>query len=104
MTHAGAYSALLHHWKACASLGLDKAKASGRAVVDEMKRLPTDDDCFGQGYVREDGRKIHPTYLLETKKPAESRYPWDYQRVLATIPADQSFRPLNEGGCPFVKV
>lgn len=104
MTHAGAYSVTLHYLKACSSLGMDKSKASGRVVVDQMKRLPTDDDCFGVGYVREDGRKIHPTYLLEAKKPVDSRYPWDYQRVLTTIPAEESFRPLTDGGCPFIRV
>jgi branched-chain amino acid transport system substrate-binding protein len=69
-----------------------------------MKQLPTDDDVLGKGYVRADGRKIHTTYLFEGKKPADSKKPWDYQFVVDTIPAEQSFRPLAEGGCPFVKL
>jgi branched-chain amino acid transport system substrate-binding protein len=59
---------------------------------------------LGKGLVRVDGRKIHETYLFDAKKPEDSRRPWDYQYVIETIPADQSFRPLAEGGCPFVKV
>ena len=103
-THAGAYACTLHYLKAAAALGVDRTKASGRDAVAMMKRLPTDDDCFGAGMIREDGRKIHPTYLLETKAPADSKFAWDLQKVIDIIPADQSFRPLNEGGCPFIKV
>jgi branched-chain amino acid transport system substrate-binding protein len=72
-------------------------------VVAEMKKLPTDDPLFGKGTIRVDGRKIHPAYLFEVKKPSESKYPWDYYKLIQTIPADQAFRPLNEGGCPLVK-
>jgi branched-chain amino acid transport system substrate-binding protein len=105
VTHAGAYSCLLHYLKAVQAMGsADKAKASGKATVDMMKQLPTDDDVLGKGYVRIDGRKIHTTYLFEAKKPEDSKKPWDYQFVIDTIPAEQSFRPLAEGGCPFVKV
>jgi branched-chain amino acid transport system substrate-binding protein len=68
-----------------------------------MKELPTDDKLFGKGTVRVDGRKIHPMYLVEVKQPAESKGPWDYFKVRATIPADQAFRPLSEGGCPLLK-
>ncbi len=93
----------LHYLKAAAALGVDKAKASGRDTVAMMKQLPTDDDCFGVGRVREDGRKLHATYLFEAKSPAESKAPWDVQKVIDTIPLEQSFRPLNEGGCPFIK-
>jgi branched-chain amino acid transport system substrate-binding protein len=103
MTHAGAYSALLHYMKAVAVLGTDKAKASGRDTVVAMKALPTDDDCLGVGRVREDGRKIHTTYLFEAKKPSESHAPWDYQKVIDTMGPEESFRPLAEGGCSFVK-
>lgn len=102
-THAGAYACVQHYLKAVSALGVDKAKASGMETVAMMKKLPTDDDCFGKGYIREDGRKIHPTYLLETKAPGESKFEWDLQKVADTIPAEQSFRPLNEGGCSFIK-
>jgi branched-chain amino acid transport system substrate-binding protein len=100
---AGVYSAVTHYLKAVAELGVPAAKASGRAVVEVMKRMPTDDDAFGQGRVREDGRKIHDVHLWEVKAPGESRGPWDYYRHLATTPAEEAFRPVAEGGCPFVR-
>ncbi len=103
MTHAGAYSAMTHYLKAVVEIGLDRAKASGRDTVAAMKRLPTDDDCLGAGRVREDGRKIHATYLFEAKAPAESRMSWDCLKVVDNMVAEDSFRPLAEGGCAFVK-
>ena len=99
MVHAGVYSSLLHYFKAIEALKSD----DGTKVVAKMKELPTDDPLFGKGIVRADGRKIHPAYLMEVKKPAESKGEWDLYKVRATIPADQAFRPLNEGGCPLVK-
>jgi branched-chain amino acid transport system substrate-binding protein len=99
MEHAGVYSAVTHYLKAVEAL---KSDANGKAVVAKMKEMPTDDKLFGKGTVRADGRKIHPMYLVEVKKPAESKGPWDYFKVRATIPADQAFRPLSEGGCPLV--
>ena len=99
MVHAGVYSAVTHYLKAVEAL---KSDADGKAVVAKMKELPTDDKLFGKGTVREDGRKIHPMYLVEVKTPTESKGPWDYYKVRATIPADQAFRPLSEGGCPLV--
>ena len=68
-----------------------------------MKRMPTDDDAFGPGQVREDGRKIHPAYLFQVKTPAESRGPWDFYNLKATVPGDEAFRPMSEGGCPLVR-
>jgi branched-chain amino acid transport system substrate-binding protein len=100
MVHAGVYSAVTHYLKALEAL---KNDADGAAVVAKMKEMPTDDKLFGKGEVRQDGRKIHPMYLFEVKKPAESKGPWDYYKVRATIPADQAFRPLKDGGCPLVK-
>jgi branched-chain amino acid transport system substrate-binding protein len=100
MVHAGVYSAVTHYLKALEAL---KSDADGAAVVAKMKEMPTDDKLFGKGQVRQDGRKIHPMYLFEVKKPAESKGPWDYYKVRATIPADQAFRPMSEGGCPLVK-
>jgi branched-chain amino acid transport system substrate-binding protein len=102
MFHAGNYAATLHYLKAVADLGVPAAKADGRAVVARMKAIPTDDDCFGKGYIREDGRKIHPSYLFQVKTPAESKQEWDLYKLVATTPADQAFRPLSEGGCPLV--
>ena len=72
-------------------------------AVARMKAMPTDDDCFGPGRIREDGRKLHPSYLFEVKKPEESRGKYDYYKLLQTTPADEAFRPMNEGGCPFIR-
>ena len=93
---------MLHYLKAVKEMGPARAKASGREVVALMKRMPTDDDAFGQGTIRADGRKIHPSYLLLVKRPAESRYAGDAYTIAGTLPADQAFRPLQEGGCPLV--
>jgi branched-chain amino acid transport system substrate-binding protein len=102
-TQAGIYSAIMHYLKAVQAMGVDAAKASGRATIAKMKEIPTDDIIFGKGRVRADGRKIHPTYLFQVKAPSDSRYPWDYYRLMATTPAEEAFRPENEGGCPMVK-
>jgi branched-chain amino acid transport system substrate-binding protein len=99
MVHAGVYSALLHYLKAVEALKSD----DGTKVIAKMKEMPTDDPLFGKGSIRADGRKIHPAYLVEVKKPSESKYDWDYYKILATIPADEAFRPLKDGGCPLVK-
>src|SRR5437870_329560 len=100
MVHAGVYSAVTHYLKAVQAL---KSDADGKAIVAKMKEMPTDDKLFGKGTVRADGRKIHPMYLFEVKKPAESKGAWDYYKVRATIPAEEAFRPLAEGGCPLVR-
>ena len=68
-----------------------------------MKAKPTEDDCFGTGTIRADGRRICPSYLFEVKKPSESKGAWDYFKLVQTTPADEAFRPLNEGNCPLVK-
>ncbi|MCC7327381.1 MAG: ABC transporter substrate-binding protein [Burkholderiales bacterium] len=99
MIHAGVYSSVLHYLKAVEALKSD----DGTKVVAKMKEMPTDDPLFGKGTIRADGRKIHPAYLFEVKKPSESKGPWDYYKVRATIPADQAFRPMKDGGCPLVK-
>jgi len=99
MGQAGVYSAVLHYLKAVEALKSDQ----GDKVVAKMKELPTEDPIFGKGRVRQDGRKIHNMYLFEVKKPSESKGPWDYYHLRATIPAEQAFRPENEGGCPLVK-
>ncbi len=103
MSHAGDYAGTLHYLKAVADMGVAAAKADGRAVVARMKAMPTDDDAFGKGTIREDGRKLHPAYLFEVKKPEESTGPFDYYKLLQTTPADQAFRPLSEGGCAMVR-
>jgi branched-chain amino acid transport system substrate-binding protein len=99
MAQAGVYSSVLHYLKAVEALKSDE----GPKVIAKMKEMPTDDPAFGKGKVREDGRKIHPMYLFEVKKPAESKGAWDYYKVRTTIPAEQAFRPLDQGGCELVK-
>ncbi len=99
MVQAGVYSGLLHYLKAVDAL---KEDGDGAKVVAKMKELPTDDPLFGKGVIRADGRKVHPAYLFEVKKPAESKGPWDYYKLVQTIPADQAFRPLDQGNCALV--
>jgi len=99
MVHAGVYSSVIHYLKA-----VDAAKTDdGTKVAAKMKELPTDDVLFGKGTVRADGRKIHPAYLFEVKKPSESKGPYDYYKLVSTIPANEAFRPLSESDCPLVK-
>jgi len=100
MVQAGVYSAVIHYLKAVTAL---KSDADGKAVVAKMKATPTDDKLFGKGTVRADGRKIHPMYLFEVKKPQESKYAGDYYKLRATIPAAEAFRPIADGHCPLVK-
>jgi branched-chain amino acid transport system substrate-binding protein len=101
--HAGTYSCCIHYLKAVAEVGVARAKASGIEVVNVMKRMPTEDDAFGPGRIREDNRKIHPAYLFEVKSPEESRGMWDFYKLRATVPAEEAFRPIAEGGCPLVR-
>ncbi len=96
---AGVYSATLHYLKAVAAL---KSAADGKAVVDQMKKMPSDDPLFGKGEVRADGRVIHPAYLFQVKTPAESKYPGDDYILKATIPASEAFRPMKDDHCPLV--
>ncbi|WP_428532435.1 ABC transporter substrate-binding protein [Rhodopila sp.] len=97
--HAGQYSAVTHYLKACLAVGQAKAKASGRAVIDQMKATPTEDPLFGKGWVRKDGRAIHDMYLFEVKSPQQSKQPWDYYTLKRTVPGAEAFRPIDQGGC-----
>jgi branched-chain amino acid transport system substrate-binding protein len=101
MVQAGDYSSTLHYLKTLEAMGGNPH--DGAKVIAKMKELPTDDPLFGKGMIRQDGRKIHPAYLFEVKKPSESKYPWDYYKLIATIPADEAFRPLAQSECPLVK-
>src|SRR6188508_1683269 len=101
MVQAGVYSSLIHYFKALEALGGNPH--DGRAIVAKMKEMPTDDALFGKGSIRADGRKIHPAYLFEVKKPSESKGPWDYYKLIGTTPGDQAFRPLSESACPMLK-
>jgi branched-chain amino acid transport system substrate-binding protein len=99
MAQAGVYSSVVHYLKAVKALNSD---ADGKAVVAQMKKTPTDDPAFGKGTIREDGRKMHPMYLYEVKKPSESKGAWDYYKLVKEVPADKAFRPLDKGDCPLV--
>jgi branched-chain amino acid transport system substrate-binding protein len=101
MVQAGVYSGLVHYFKTLDAMGGNPH--DGAKVVAKMKESPTDDALFGKGSIRADGRKIHPAYLFEVKKPSESKGPWDYYTLVGTTPADQAFRPLSESACPLVK-
>jgi len=98
--HAGMYAATEHLMKAMAQI---KSASDGVKLVDAMKAIPTDDPLFGKGIIRVDGRKLHPMYLYRAKTPAQSKYDWDYFELVSTIRPEDAFRPLDKGGCPFVK-
>jgi branched-chain amino acid transport system substrate-binding protein len=98
MFQAGVYSAVRHYFKAIDSTGTDEA----RAVLERMKATPINDFFAKDGRIREDGRMVHDMYLMQLKSPAESKGPWDVYKLLATIPGEQAFRPLGEGGCPLI--
>ncbi len=97
---AGMYAATLHAMKAYAEV---KSADDGIKLVDAMKAIPTDDPLFGKGKIREDGRHLHPVYLMQVKAPAESKGPWDAFKMVSTVEPEHAFRPLSEGHCPFVK-
>ena len=99
MTHAGVYSAVSHYLKAVKTAGTSDTQA----VLAKMREMPVDDFFSRGGTIRKDGRMAHDMLLVQVKSPAESKYPWDYYKVLATLPADQAFRPLSESECPLVK-
>ena len=98
MIQAGTYGATLHYLKAVKAAGTDEAKA----VMAKMKEMPINDFMTRNGRIRVDGRVIRDMYLMQAKTPEESKGEWDLVKIVATIPGDQAFRPLNEGGCPLV--
>jgi branched-chain amino acid transport system substrate-binding protein len=101
MVQAGVYAGLLHYFKALEALGGNPH--DGAKVVAKMKEMKTDDTLFGKGEIQPNGRKIHPAYLFEVKKPSESKGPFDYYKLIGTTPADRAFRPLSESACPLLK-
>jgi branched-chain amino acid transport system substrate-binding protein len=101
MVQAGVYSGLIHYFKTLEAMGGNSH--DGIKIVEKMKSMPTDDPLFGKGSIRADGRKLHPAYLFEVKKPSESKGPWDYYKLIGTTPGDQAFRPLSESVCALVK-
>jgi branched-chain amino acid transport system substrate-binding protein len=98
MVQAGVYGAITHYLKAVQAASSDDADA----VMAKMREMPIDDFMTHDGKLRIDGRVLRDMYLYEVKTPAESKYPWDYLKLLQTIPANEAFRPLDEGGCPLV--
>lgn len=99
MIQAGLYSATMHYLKAIDATGTDDTAK----VMAQMKATPIHDFFARDGHIREDGRMVHDMYLFEVKKPEESKGDWDLYKLLATVPGDQAFRPLDKGGCPLVK-
>jgi branched-chain amino acid transport system substrate-binding protein len=100
MTQAGNYAMVLHYLKAMEAFGGNPH--DGAKVVAKMKELPTDDTLFGKGPLRADGRRIIPAYLFEVKKPEESKYPWDYYKLIATISAEDAAVPIEKSECPLL--
>jgi len=101
MNQAGSYTGILHYLKALEALGGNPH--DGAKVVARMKEIPTDDPLFGKGVLRADGRRLIPAYLFEVKKPEESKYPWDYYKLVATIAPEDAAKPLSQSDCPLVK-
>jgi branched-chain amino acid transport system substrate-binding protein len=101
MTQAGNYAVVLHYLKTLEALGGNPH--DGVKVVARMKDIPTDDPVFGKGPLRADGRRLVPAYLFEVKKPEESKYPWDYYKLIATIAPEDAAKPLSQSECPLVK-
>ncbi|WP_408636303.1 ABC transporter substrate-binding protein [Pelagibacterium flavum] len=98
MVHAGVYAGVLHYLKAIE----ETQSVEAGPVMEAMKAMPTSDPLFGEGEVRADGRKIHDMYLFRVKSPDQSEGPWDYYELGYTIPAENAFRPLDQGGCELV--
>jgi branched-chain amino acid transport system substrate-binding protein len=102
MLQAGDYSAVAHTLKAMQAMGVEKAKASGRELISQMKAMPVEDSVYGKGSIRPDGRKLNPMFLFQVKAPEESHYPWDYYRLVRTVAVEDAFRPMDQGGCPLI--
>ena len=97
MVQAGVYSSLIHYFKALEALGGNPH--DGAKVVAKMKEMPTDDPLFGKGTILPNGRKIHDVYVFQVKLPEESKYPWDYYKLVSTVPGQQAFLTLEQSGC-----
>jgi branched-chain amino acid transport system substrate-binding protein len=101
MVQAGVYAGLIHYFKALDALGGNPH--DGAKIVAKMKELPTDDPLFGKGKIEANGRKIHPGYLFEVKKPSESKAPWDFYKLAGTVPANEAFTPIEKSTCALLK-
>ena len=98
MVQAGVYSAVTHYLAAIKAAGTDEAKA----VVAKMREMPVNDFFAQNGRIRADGRMVHDMYLVQVKSPQESKYPWDYYKILRVVPGDEAFRSMDQGNCPLV--
>jgi branched-chain amino acid transport system substrate-binding protein len=98
MVQAGVYSAVAHYLAAIKAAGTDEAKA----VVAKMREMPVNDFFAQNGRIRADGRMVHDMYLVQVKSPQDSKYPWDYYKILRVVPGDEAFRPMDQGNCPLV--
>jgi len=101
MVQAGVYAGVRHYLKALEALGGNPH--DGVKVVEKMKSIPTEDELFGKGEIQPNGRTIHSAYLFEVKKPSESKGPWDFYKLVGTVPGDQAFTPLSESKCALLK-
>ncbi|MCK1385303.1 ABC transporter substrate-binding protein [Bradyrhizobium sp. 21] len=101
MVQAGVYAGVRHYFKALEALGGNPH--DGAKVVEKMKSMPTEDELFGKGEIQPNGRTIHNAYLFEVKKPSESKGPWDFYKLVGTVPGDQAFTPLSESKCALLK-
>jgi branched-chain amino acid transport system substrate-binding protein len=99
MAQAGVYSSVLQYLKAVQSTGTDDADT----VIKKLKETTLNDDFVKGGKIRADGRMVHEFYLFQVKSPSESKYPWDYYKLVSKIPGDQAFQPLSESRCPMIK-
>jgi branched-chain amino acid transport system substrate-binding protein len=99
MVQAGVYSGTMHYLKAVKAAGSDDAAK----VAAKMREIPIDDFFASQGVLRADGRMVHDMYLVQVKTPTESKYAWDYYKVVKSVPGEQAFRPLSESECPLVR-
>ena len=99
MIHAGTYGAVMHYLKAVEAAGT----LDGPTVAAKMREMPVNDFMTKNGRIRQDGRLVRDMYLFRVKSPEESKYRFDYYKLLATIPGDEAFKPMEEGGCPLLK-
>jgi branched-chain amino acid transport system substrate-binding protein len=99
MVQAGVYSSTLEYLRAVQAAGADDADA----VMKKLKEMKLNDVFVKNGYIRADGRMVHDFYLFQVKSPGESKAPWDYYKLIATVPGDQAFQPLSLSRCPMIK-
>jgi len=99
MVHAGDYSATMHYLNAIKAAGTDDTTK----VMEKMRATPVNDFFAKNGKIRVDGLHVHDVYLFQVKKPADSKQPWDYYKLLQTVPGEQAFTPLSQSKCPLVK-